>query len=68
MTRSGTNPPREPLGPVRAGRDVVRPEHQRHTGALDDAAEQRLRPGGMADDAIESSRGIEDRGQRRAWR
>ena len=30
---------------MRAGHDVVRPEHQRHTRALDDAAEERLRPG-----------------------
>ena len=48
---------------MRAGRDVVRPENQRHLRALDHAAEERLRPGRMTDDTIESP-GFDDRGQR----
>jgi hypothetical protein len=38
----GTDAPRDPLGPMRAGRDVVRPENERHSRALDHAAEERL--------------------------
>ncbi len=47
---------------MRAGCDIVRPEHQRHIRALDDAAEQRLGPDGMAKDTIEPP-GFDDLGQ-----